>query len=143
VGHDYNVLDEAVGAPAIALLESFGAKVLFAHECDRALSVERASNICKKLNWTFNKELIGALDYYKNHIDGVCFMSTFPCGPDALVNELAMRKIKNAPSINLIIDEAENRAGLTTRIESFCDILLQKKYQNNNAANKGSTGAWL
>ena len=55
------------------------------------------------------------------------YLSTFPCGPDALVNELVLRKVTSKPSLNIVLDEQDARAGLYTRLESFIDILNQKK----------------
>ncbi len=52
----------------------------------------------------------------------------FLVGPDSLVNELLIRKIKNIPSINLILDEQEGKEGLYTRLESFYDILEQNNF---------------
>ena len=61
----------------------------------------------------------------KNRIDGVVFLSTFPCGLDSLANELVMRNI-NVPFLNLVIDDLDSLSGMETRIESFVDILGQK-----------------
>lgn len=62
-----------------------------------------------------------------NNIDGIVYLSVFPCGTDSLVNELAMRKIKDVPYINIVLDEQDADAGLQTRIESFVDILNMKE----------------
>ena len=42
-----------------------------------------------------------------------------------MVNDLVIRKIKNKPILNLVIDEQDASAGLYTRLESFVDILEQ------------------
>ncbi len=54
------------------------------------------------------------------------FISSFPCGPDSLANELAMRRI-DLPYLNIIIDDIDALTGIETRIESFIDILDAKK----------------
>ena len=59
-------------------------------------------------------------------IDGVIFLTSFPCGPDSLVNELVMRKI-NIPYLNLIIDDLDSNVGIITRLESFIDILRMRR----------------
>ena len=38
-------------------------------------------------------------------IDGIIFISTYPCGIDSLVNNLAILKNKDIPILNLVIDE--------------------------------------
>ena len=60
--------------------------------------------------------------FLKNKIDVIIFLTTFPCGLDSLVNELAMRK-ESFPYLNLIMDDSDAFAGMDTRIESFLDIL--------------------
>ena len=57
-------------------------------------------------------------------------MTTFPCGPDSLVNELLIRKINNIPITNILIDESTAEAGIQTRLESFIDIIKGKKEKN-------------
>ncbi len=58
----------------------------------------------------------------------------FPCGPDALVIELCKLKIKNIPSVILVLDELQAEIGLITRLESFIDILRikRKRYEEKN-----------
>ena len=73
--------------------------------------------------FTYNKELVNALINYKDYVDGVILISMFPCGPDSIVNDLLLRKIKDIPIVNLIIDETSNNAGIITRLESFIDIV--------------------
>ena len=79
------------------------------------------------LYWSYSKELVGAINYYKKYVNGIIFLSTFPCGPDSLVNELIMRKLKNIPTTNIIIDELNAETGLETRIESFIDIIKESR----------------
>lgn len=71
------------------------------------------------------KESIGSIILSNPNIDGVIFLSSFPCGPDSLVNELAIRKI-DIPAINLVVDDLSSESGIVTRLESFVDILEAK-----------------
>ena len=34
------------------------------------------------------------IEVYKNSVDGILLLTTFPCGPDSLVNEMIISKIK-------------------------------------------------
>ena len=63
-------------------------------------------------------------------IDGIIILSTFPCGPDSMVNEIVIRRVKDKPILNLILDGQEGTAGLETRLESFIDII---KYKRNES----------
>ena len=67
--------------------------------------------------------MIGALYYYYHQVDGLIFISTYPCGVDSLVNNLAIRKNKQLPILNLLIDENITDLSLETKLESFIDIL--------------------
>jgi predicted nucleotide-binding protein (sugar kinase/HSP70/actin superfamily) len=58
-------------------------------------------------------------------------ITAFPCGPDSLAGELIMRKKNEIPTVNIVLDELSNDAGVQTRIESFIDIISAR------AANKG------
>lgn len=127
VSHPYNIYDKLLGYPIIKYLESFDVVPIYADLADKEETIEKSKIISKSLYWIYNKELIGAIEYYKNKVDGIIFMSTFPCGPDSLVTELCLRKIKGIPMTNIILDELQGEAGLHTRIESFIDIIREKK----------------
>ena len=81
------------------------------------------------LYFLYSKENVGSAFYYKDVVDGIIFLSAFPCGTDSLVNELAIRKLKNIPCINIILDDSTSTLGLYTRLESFVDII---KVRHNN-----------
>lgn len=131
VSHPYNIYDRLLGYPIIKYLESFEVVPIYADHADKEKTIEKSKVISKSLYWIYNKELIGAIEYYKNKVDGIIFMSTFPCGPDSLVTELCLRKIKGIPMTNIILDELQGEAGLHTRIESFIDIIREKKNRRN------------
>jgi len=135
VSHPYNIYDRLLGYPIIKYLESFGVVPIYADVANKEQTCEKSKVISKTLYWTYNKELIGAIEHYTNKIDGIIFISTFPCGSDSLVNELCIRKIKGIPMTNIILDELQGEAGLLTRIESFIDIIREKK--NRKEVNNG------
>ena len=54
-------------------------------------------------------------------------LSSFPCGPDSLSNDLISRRVKNLPILSLLFEDLNSDIGLLTRLESFCDILKQKE----------------
>jgi len=124
VGHLYNVCDDYVGNPIITYLNKNNVDVIFAHLNDA--DPNGFKKISETLYWKYNKELLNGLVAYENDVDGIILLTTFPCGPDSLVNELCMGKVKK-PTIQLIIDELNSGTGLETRLESFVDILEQRK----------------
>jgi len=74
------------------------------------------------LYWKYSREIIGSIELCKDKVDGIIFLSTFPCGLDSLVNELIIRKLSKK-SLNLVVDDMDAFAGIETRLESFVDIV--------------------
>lgn len=127
VAHPYNIYDKLMGEPIVRCLEELNVSVLYADIPDSTTMCSKSKALTRSMYWRYNKELTGAVDYYKDKVDGIIFMTTFPCGPDSLAIELIMRKIKGIPMANLVVDSSFGEAGLQTRIESFIDILEARK----------------
>ncbi len=119
VGHPYNVYDKLIGEPIIDLLKGLNIEIIY---CDLFYTKDEYSEYSKGLYWKYSKENISSISKCIDRIDGIIFLSSFPCGPDSLVNELVIRKL-NKPYINIIVDDVECYGGIETRIESFVDIL--------------------
>jgi predicted nucleotide-binding protein (sugar kinase/HSP70/actin superfamily) len=122
VAHGYNAHDNLLGRPVAEQVRRQGGVPLFADHADPARCRRWAQAVSPALYWTFNKELLGAIKLYEGALQGVIFVTAFPCGQDALVNDLAMRRL-SLPALNLILDELWADAGLETRVESFMDIV--------------------
>lgn len=127
IAHRYNVFDKYVGEPIIAALKEMGVVPIIADIANKKEALARSAEISQTLPWVFNKELVGAILLYQDKIDGIILMSTFPCGPDSLVNEIINRRVKHKPILNLILDGQEGSAGIETRLESFIDIINYQK----------------
>jgi len=127
VTHPYNIYDKLIGFPIVKLVEESGGMPVYADACDSTSCRKESEGISKSLNWTFNKELVGAMNLCKEKVDGIILITAFPCGPDSLVNELILRRFKHIPISHIILDELTGEAGLQTRIESFMDIIKEKK----------------
>lgn len=124
VGHAYNLSDKYIGSPIIKYLEENNINVVLSDSFNDNIYNKKVE-LCPNLYWYYNKENISALEKVYDLVDGIIFLSSFPCGPDSLVNELVIRKI-NKPCLNLIIDDLDSLTGIETRLESFLDILEQK-----------------
>ena len=131
VAHPYNIYDKYIGEPIIKFLKSMNVEILYADLLDRKTAIDYSYELSNALYWTYSKELVGAVDYYKDAVNGIIFITSFPCGPDSLVNELLIRKLNNIPITNILIDESTAEAGLITRLESFVDIIKGKKEKND------------
>ncbi|MDD2434981.1 MAG: acyl-CoA dehydratase activase-related protein [Bacilli bacterium] len=127
VAHPYNVYDKYMGEPILKHIEELDCIPIIADIAPKEEAIKKSKKISPTLPWLYNKELLGTIELYKKDIDGIILMTSFPCGPDALVNEIILRRVKDKPIINLILDEQEGTAGRETRIESFVDIIKLKK----------------
>lgn len=133
VSHPYVIYDKKLGKPVYEYLNKLGTNIFFSDVNDTS-NLENYKKISKSLYWKFNKNLLSGIIDYIDKMDGIIYLSTFPCGPDSLVTEITMRKIKDIPSINIIIDEQDANAGMYTRLESFVDILQTRKALNKRGA---------
>ena len=61
-----------------------------------------SKSLSSELYFKYNKENIGAIALTKDKVDGIIFITSFPCGPDSLVNELMLRKITDIPMTNIL-----------------------------------------
>ncbi|MGB4592462.1 MAG: acyl-CoA dehydratase activase-related protein [Coriobacteriia bacterium] len=127
VGHSYNLADELIGKPIITYLESLGVEVITSDAIDKPLARELSVRLSPGIKWTYNKELLGAVELYREVVDGIVFVVTFPCGPDSLMGELCQRRIQGVPVATIVLDELQAEAGLRTRLESFVDIIEAKR----------------
>lgn len=127
VCHPYTTYDGLLGKPIIKFLEANNVDLLYSDIVEERTARTLSKKISEDLYWSYHKEFLGALQLYKNKVDGIMYIMTFPCGPDALVIELCQKKIKGKPSMVLTLDELSGEAGLMTRLESFVDILKIKK----------------
>lgn len=123
----YLIYDAYVGGPIIDMLAGQGCVPVFSDCCDRAICRARSKEISKTLYWTMNKETVGAIPLCKSRIDGVILLTSFPCGTGCLVNELVTRRVRDIPIMQLVLDEHQGEAGLLTRLESFTDIILERR----------------
>ena len=122
VSHPYIINDNLIGKEIINYLEKNKIAVIYSDKFDEKITNKLSKEISKNNYFKYSKENIGALIYAKDKIDGVIFLSAFPCALDSLVNELAMRKITK-PYINIVLDDNSSFTGIETRIESFIDML--------------------
>lgn len=111
--------------------------ILYSDCIDHTIIDQECKKLSTDIHWTHSKEVLASINYYKDKVDGIVILSSFPCGPDSLSNELVTRKIKNIPIITLIFEDLNSEVGIITRLESFIDILQNIKkgeniYEQNN-----------
>ncbi|WP_352419763.1 acyl-CoA dehydratase activase-related protein [Proteiniborus sp.] len=127
IAHHYNINDRYIGAPIIDYLREMDAIPIIGDIANKKEAITKSAEITDTLPWAYNKELVGSVAMYKDRVDGIILISSFNCGPDSLVNEIIIRRVKDKPILNLIVDGQEGSAGMETRLESFLDIIKFKK----------------
>ena len=126
VAHPYNTYDDFIGKDIIKYLKQNDIEVIFSDRFESETTLKLSKKISKDLYFKFSRENVGSIVYSKDKIDGIIFISSFPCAPDSLVTEITERSI-DIPNINLIIDDNDSFAGIETRLESFIDVLKERK----------------
>ena len=126
-GHPYNLYDSLIGKSVIYFLKENNITILYSDKINHELVDEECRKISTDIHWTHNKEIVASTKYYEDIVDGIILISSFPCGPDSLMNEQISHKIKKVPIITLIFEDLNNDAGIITRLESFIDILNNLK----------------
>lgn len=125
-GHPYNLYDKFIGGEVSEILKNNDVDIFYSDIYDEAHVIKDMPRISKANYWTYNREMIASIAYYEPYVDGIILITSFPCGPDSLSNEMILRNV-HIPITNLIMDEADSTAGMETRIESFIDIILERK----------------
>lgn len=130
-GHPYNLYDELIGKTITNFLKENNVTILYSNRINHTLIEEEYKKIAPDIHWTHNKEIVASTKYYEDLVDGIILISSFPCGPDSLMNEQISHKIKKIPLITLLFEDLNNEAGIITRLESFIDILSNLKECEN------------
>ena len=123
LSHFYNIQDKFISKYITNYLEDNNIIPIYSNKLDRKITKDFSLYFSNTLYWKYSKEMIGSLYYTKKMIDGIIFISTYPCGIDSLVNNLAILKNKDIPILNLVIDENITELSLETKLESYIDIL--------------------
>lgn len=125
--HSYIIEDPYIGKPVMASLKKLGAIPIRADLADRDAALKHSPELSPTCKWEVSRELVGGIALHQKKVDGIILLSAFPCGPDAMVNELLTRRLSGIPLLNLVLDEQSGVAGIETRLESFVDIIRLKK----------------
>lgn len=127
VGRSYVLEDPYVGKAVTNFLRKIDVTPIRADIVNREAALKRSAELSPTCKWEVSRELLGGIVEYRKYVDGIILVSAFPCGPDAMVNELLTRKLKGIPLLNLVLDSQSGTAGIETRLESFVDIIRLKK----------------
>jgi predicted nucleotide-binding protein (sugar kinase/HSP70/actin superfamily) len=133
MGHAYNIYDSYVNMNLLKKLQGYGLNTLMLESFDEAV-INRNTNILhKKMFWNFGRKVMGSIFEIikQKNVQGILFVTSFGCGVDSFVFDLAQRTLRrnfDIPTMLLTLDEHSGEAGLNTRIEAFSDILRWKQH---------------
>jgi predicted nucleotide-binding protein (sugar kinase/HSP70/actin superfamily) len=125
--HSYIEDDEYVGRPIFDMIEKMGAVPIKADIVDRKSALKVSRKVSPTIKWELSREIMGSVQMHRNKVDGVILVSAYPCGPDSMVDEMIVRKMKDLTVLTLVVDAQEGTAGLETRLESFVDVLRMQR----------------
>lgn len=134
-GHPYNLYDELIGKTITKFLKENNITIIYSNKIDHLKVDTEYKKLSTDIHWTHSQEIIASVNYYKDKVDGIIIISSFPCGPDSLSNELISLKVKNIPVMTLIFEDLNSEVGVVTRLESFIDILTNIKEEINEKSN--------
>lgn len=127
--HFYNIKDKYISNYILQYLEANNILPILSNNIDKTIATTFSEYFSNTLYWKYSKEMIGSLYYCKFLINGIIFISTYPCGIDALVNNLVIKQTNDIPILNLTIDENITELSLETKLESFIDIINGGTYE--------------
>lgn len=127
VARNYVIEDAYIGKPIVEFLKGNDAIPIKAYALDREKALCHSTDMSPTCKWEFCRETVGGVVLSRDKVDGIILVSTFPCGPDSMVNEILIRRISGNPVLNIVLDGQNGTAGLETRLESFLDIIRLKK----------------
>ena len=84
--------DGYMGGEIADILKKMGHEVLYTDYVNKENALKRSYRFSKVMPWLINREMTGAIMLLKDRVDGIVLVSAYPCGPDALVNDMLMRK---------------------------------------------------
>jgi len=130
VGRPYVLHDPYICGSVTSILSEFGVSVLYSDRFSRADVLPYSQDISPRLCWSASREALGAIAAHKRDVGGVLMLTVFPCASDALTCDMSIRTINNIPIALILLDGLQAEAGLHTRLESFIDIISERKSRN-------------
>ncbi|SDF45549.1 Predicted nucleotide-binding protein, sugar kinase/HSP70/actin superfamily [Sporolituus thermophilus DSM 23256] len=131
IAHPYLIHDRQISMRVVERLQRLGVTVVTAETVTSCRAAAAAKTLGKKIFWSSSAHMAGAalsLMHEAPPVDGIIFMSSFACGPDALIGELISQRAyhRGVPCMLLTLDEHTAEAGFVTRLEAFTDMLLRR-----------------
>ncbi len=125
ISYFYNIRDKYVSNYLIEYLNRNNITILYADCLNKKIAASFSEYYSDTLYWKYSKEIIGALYYYINQIDGVIFISAKHCHIDPLINNIVILKKQKLPILKLMIDENNNEAIIEPELARYIDTIKE------------------
>ncbi|PYG86906.1 putative nucleotide-binding protein (sugar kinase/HSP70/actin superfamily) [Ruminiclostridium sufflavum DSM 19573] len=132
IGHSYTVYDSYINMELIKKLKAYGVGVVTLDMLDYLESKKKCKELNKMLFWDYGTRAYGGVKQLieSGQIDGILALTSFGCGVDSFVDELAEKKVRSEsdiPFMKIVLDEHSAEAGFCTRLEAFIDMIVRRK----------------
>lgn len=130
LGHCYNIYDSFANCGIMEKLDELAISAVTekaVNQVKREAAVKRLG-LAKKPFWESFIRNVGTALELKDRVDGIIYLSSFSCGPDAFITEMLKKYTGDTPLMILKLDEHRGEAGLETRLEAFSDLLERRRY---------------
>lgn len=129
LGHNYNVYDMFSNGDIMKKLDELGVEAVTEKSVLQKEKEQAVDNLglMKKPFWESLIRTLGTALCLRHEVEGVVYLSSFSCGPDAVILELIKSYVQELPILVLKLDEHRGEAGFETRLEAFADLLKKRK----------------
>lgn len=128
-GHCYNVFDRFANGDIMRKLDELGIEAVIGREVSQKEREAAVASLplIKEPFWEAFIRVLGVALHLQDDVDGMIYLSSFSCGPDAFIVEMLKQYVKGIPILVLKLDEHRGEAGFETRIEAFADLLEKRR----------------
>lgn len=125
VGRPYLLFDSHLNLDLFKKIEKFGYQIITEEQIKPEI-LKSYFPVEERSHWHLTNGEMAALRYFAGEpkVKGIIYILPFNCGPDFLLEELVIKKVrKDKPVTVIAFDEASGEAGLLTRLEAFIEML--------------------
>ncbi len=114
IGYLYNIFDNLTKKMIMDVFIEYDIDIIYAN-------IKNPDKDKKTLkNLTYNQQILNSIEKYKDKVNGIVIVSTFPCVSNTLINKMFLRKI-NKKTISILINELNDEEDIREKILNFID----------------------
>lgn len=122
VGNTYNIYDNLLGKDLIDLLNKLNCEVIYINIKNPNIEDNIYKNIIENNENENNYEYLEHILNFKNYLNGILFVSTYPCVSDLIEKSLIQDKL-SIPLLHIFINNLEFKDEYSKKVEKFIDMI--------------------